>query len=331
MDDLDFLSLLSIYNGDSIFKLHHQRRKTTCQAMSQHPSVQPNQPNQLIRMLPEHVWWQSILQPFFNHQQLALLRQANSFFEEYYQHVLQQRTIHVPHDVQSLQEAACVATMWSKRMQLTQAKPLLVVLSEGLHDMVGVQNTTLDIPCDNIVFRGQGKTKTTIGGGFKMDLIPTDAVLRARFESLTVRNPQGNGLEINGGPAAVCLFECAIHDCGKTGVVVSDSATMTATHCHFVSNQLAGVYCVCLVKVKFNNCTMSSNKQSGLTVNESKVDINGEHTSIHSNGKHGIRACNNGKVNIHLPLHHKTTHSNAKQDQFQSTGGSIQYVTSSST
>jgi hypothetical protein len=47
------------------------------------------------------------------------------------------------------------------------------------------------------------------------------------------------------------------------------------------------------------------------------VDLHGTKTDIHFNKRHGIGASSRGKVNIHLPSQHNTTHDNVHEDRIQ--------------
>jgi hypothetical protein len=49
----------------------------------------------------------------------------------------------------------------------------------------------------------------------------------------------------------------------------------------------------------------------------------GTKTDIHDNKRDGIYALRNGKVNIHLPSQHNTSHDNVGQNRVQGYGGSI--------
>ena len=49
-----------------------------------------NVTNQFIRDVPEMLWWQKILQPFLNLEDLSILRCTNTFFQLYWESVLQQ-------------------------------------------------------------------------------------------------------------------------------------------------------------------------------------------------------------------------------------------------
>ena len=55
------------------------------------------------------------------------------------------------------------------------------------------------------------------------------------------------------------------------------------------------------------------------------VDLYGENTDIHSNTQNGIIASGHGKVQIHLPSQHNTSHDNTGQDRTQN-GGTITNV-----
>ena len=68
---------------------------------------------------------------------------------------------------------------------------------------------------------------------------------------------------------------------------------------------------------------MHHNGEDGLCAyNGAVVDLHGTKTDIHSNKRDGIRA-SDGKVNIHLPSQHNTSHDNVGEDRDQRTGGSI--------
>jgi hypothetical protein len=61
------------------------------------------------------------------------------------------------------------------------------------------------------------------------------------------------------------------------------------------------------------------------------VDLHGTKTDIHSNKQFGIAAAKNGKVNIHLPSQHNTTHDNAIENRSQWSGGSIANINADGT
>ena len=61
------------------------------------------------------------------------------------------------------------------------------------------------------------------------------------------------------------------------------------------------------------------------------VDLHGTKTDIHSNKVDGILADKNGKVNIHLPSQHNTSHDNARQNRYQDEGGSIANINADGT
>ena len=56
------------------------------------------------------------------------------------------------------------------------------------------------------------------------------------------------------------------------------------------------------------------------------VDLHGENTDIHSNKDDGIWAYTHGKVQIHLPSQHNTSHDNTRQDRYELNEGTITNV-----
>ena len=61
------------------------------------------------------------------------------------------------------------------------------------------------------------------------------------------------------------------------------------------------------------------------------VDLHGTKTAIHSNKRHGIRASLRGKINIHLPSQHNTSHDNVGEDRRQEMRGSIANINADGT
>ena len=106
---------------------------------------------------------------------------------------------------------------------------------------------------------------------------------------------------------------------------VGGGATVTATQCEFMENGRHGVFCqYANTKARLNDCKMHHNGLSGLLAyDHAVVDIHVTKTDIHSNKRYGIRASDRGKINIHLPSQHNTSHDNVVGDRFQYGGGSI--------
>ena len=114
---------------------------------------------------------------------------------------------------------------------------------------------------------------------------------------------------LQGSETNVDVLKCVVKECGGTGMIVRDGATVTATQCEFVENRY-GVSCYgANTEVRLNDSTMHHNGIFGLfAYNHAVVDLHGTKTDIHSNKRHGIRADRNAKVNIHLPSQHNTSH-----------------------
>jgi len=113
---------------------------------------------------------------------------------------------------------------------------------------------------------------------------------------------------------------------------VRDGATVTATQCEFMENVGSGVFCSANAKARFNDCKVHHNENDGLyACIDAVVDLHGTKTDIHSNKRYGIFAFDRGKVNIHLPSQHNTSHDNVEVDRRQYTGGSIANINSDGT
>jgi hypothetical protein len=114
---------------------------------------------------------------------------------------------------------------------------------------------------------------------------------------------------------------------------VKDGATVTATQCEFMENAEYGVFCRDPnTKARLNDCTMHHNGEDGLNAcHGAVVDLHGTKTDIHFNKKYGIWAESHGKVNIHLPAQHNTSHDNVLEDRRQEGGGSIANINADGT
>jgi len=85
-----------------------------------------------------------------------------------------------------------------------------------------------------------------------------------------------------------------------------------------------GVFCYrANTTARLNDCTIHHNAWYGLKACHAVVDLYGTKTDIHSNNSRGIWATDRGKVNIHLPAQHNTSHDNVRSNRYQHSGGSI--------
>ena len=96
-----------------------------------------NVTNQFIRDIPEMLWWQKILQPFLNLEDLSTLRCTNTFFQSYWESVLKQNVIRVPRGCPTVEKAMDLAVVFSERKEYTETEPLKIRLEEGVHEIVG--------------------------------------------------------------------------------------------------------------------------------------------------------------------------------------------------
>jgi hypothetical protein len=293
--------------------------------------------NQFIRDIPEMLWWQKILQPFLNLEDLSILRCTNTFFQTYWESVLKQNVIRVPQGCPTLEKAMALAVVFSEKKEYTQVGPLKIQVDEGVCEIVGEQGGRIYVTCSHITFVGKGKDQTTIRGGF--DVMDQQNVT---FEGMTVTSPSGTGFYLQGSETNVDVLKCAVKECRGDGMYVYGGATVTATQCEFMENDEDGLDCHgANTKAKLNDCTMHHNGGNGLSARKhAVVDLHGTKTDIHSNEGVGIYATQysvpsqhnaKAKVNIHLPPQHNTSHDNVEEDRRQQSGGSIANINADGT
>jgi hypothetical protein len=299
-----------------------------------------NVTNQFIRDVPEMLWWQKILRPFLNLEDLSILRRTNTFFQLYWESVLRQNVIRVPQGCPTLEKAIALAVVFSERKEYTEADPLKVEMDKGVHEITdsnyvpdsedddGSYDKTMLIPCSHITFVGKGKHQTTIRGGFFVR-----NQQNVKFEEMTVTNPVGCGMEFHGSETNVEMLKCIVEECGNIGMLVIHGATMTTTQCEFMENGGSGVFCCnAPTKARLNDCKMHHNDGDGLVAyTGAVVDLHGTKTGIHSNTGDGILAVHRSKVNIHLPSQHNTSHDNVGGDRVQNNVGSIANINTDGT
>jgi len=288
-----------------------------------------NVTNQFIRDIPEMLWWQKILQPFLNLEDLSILRCTNTFFQSYWESVvLIQNVIRVPQGCPTVEKAMALAVVFSGKKEYTKADPLKIQVDVGVHEVVVGGYGMVDVTCSHITFVGNGNDQTTIRGGFRVN-----NQQNVKFEELTITNRNGYGLRLRGSETNVDVLKCVVKECGWTGMAVGGGATVTATQCEFMENGGNGVLCDdANTKARLNECQMHHNGFDGLwALNGAVVDLHGTKTDIHSNKADGIWASSRGKVNIHLPSQHNTSHDNVRGDRIQNTGGSIANINADGT
>ena len=273
--------------------------------------------------LVQDVWEFKII-PFFNVKELAMLRPTCKWCEEQWQEFLKRNTFRVPEQVPTIEEAMRVGFNLAKQKVFSKEKPLVVVLSEGKH----VPENTLNITCSNISFIGQGKDKTTVHG--RIGVLNKKNVT---VKSLTLKNPNGYGLNLEGEEASVEMMDVSVKDCKYTGLSFYSGASVKATQCEFSENGEDGVLVFRGSKGIFTDCTIHHNGVDGVVAFEegTLVELRGEQTEIHHNGNHGLSAWSNGTINIYIPSRSITAlvHDN-RRDLLTFDGGKIQSQLSSS-
>jgi hypothetical protein len=244
--------------------------------------------------------------------------------------MMTQNVIRVPQGCSTVEKAMALAVIFSERKEYTETEPIKIRLDEGVHQIVGDYSGYMNVTCSHITFVGKGKDQTTIRGGFKVT-----NQQNVKFEELTVTNSRlyGTGLFLEGSETNVDVLKCIVKECGGTGMFVLGGATVTATQCEFMENGSHGVNCDdANTKASLTDCQMHHNGSHGLFAYfRAVVDLHGTKTDIHSNKGHGIYASTHGKVNIHLPSQHNTSHGNVREDRFQHDGGSIANINADGT
>jgi hypothetical protein len=273
-----------------------------------------------INRVPVEVWREHICQKFLNLKELSILRRCHTFFEKYWQNVMRQNLIRVPQGCPTVEKAMDLAVIFSERKEYTKTEPLKIRLEEGVHEIVGDDRGRMNVTCSHITFVGKGKDQTTIRGGFKVK-----NQRNVKFEELAVTKVAGAGLYLEGTEGSetnVDVLKCVVKECGGAGMFVFDGATVTATQCEFMENN-NGVFCAnANTKARLNDCSMHHNGNDGLwAYDHAVVDLHGTKTGIHSNKGDGMHASNCGKVNIHLPSQHNTSHGNVGEDRKNGWGG----------
>jgi hypothetical protein len=244
--------------------------------------------------------------------------------------MMTQNVIRVPQGCPTVEKAMALAVIFSERKEYTTDDPLKIRLGEGVHEIVGDFLGRMNVTCSHITFVGKGKNHTTVRGGFQVN-----NQQNVKFEELTITNSHvGEILLLQGSETNVDVLKCDFKECGGDGMYVSGGATVTATQCEFMENGGSGVYCHgANTKARLNDCKVHHNHgYAGLyACNDAVVDLHGTKTNIHSNKRDGIRAISRGKVNIHLPSQHNTSHDNVGEDRFQHTFGSIANINADGT
>ena len=265
---------------------------------------------------PEAVWKYEII-PYLNFTEFAQLR-CHSSFNKYWQEEVAKNTIRVPQDCPTVEKAMALAMFFNAGLR--------IVLDNVVHEIVGDEDGLMAVTCSHITFVGKGKDQTTIRGGFRVE-----NQQHVKFEELAAMNQSGHAFYLEGSETNVDMLKCAAKECGDTGMLVCEGATVTATQCEFMYNGSDGVGCDgANTKARLNDCKMHHNGSDGLWAsNHAVVDLHGTKTDIHSNNDYGIRASTHAKVNIYSQ--HNTSHDNDEDDRIDDEGGSIANINADGT
>ena len=245
--------------------------------------------------------------------------------------------LRVGNDVATINDVMGVIEILSSRREYTKASPFVVLLAKGSHEVTsswttpygGVYQTSLGITCSNIKIIGQGTGETTILGG-----IGIANVQNITLKQLTFTNRYGPGIQMYG--AEVALVDVSTVRCDGNGIHLYGSSStpcqLVATRCEMSNNGGTGL---CIVNSNNNiphnvclkNCISHHNLSNGIWISGTGVvNIHGDATALHSNGRHGIYAMSSCRIVIHLPSHHNTSYNNTIEDRRTFNGGTITNV-----
>jgi len=154
------------------------------------------------------------------------------------------------------------------------------------------------------------------------------------LKNLTLTNPNGYGLAVQGEEALVDLLDVTFQKCFKAGMGLLCGSFVQVTQCKFSQNRDCGVVVVVGARGSFTNCTFHNNEKCGILAHgeDTLVEIHGEQTEIHHNNAAGLAAVNNATTNIYIPLRLLTAvvHDNEYRDLDSVVSGKIQSQLSSS-
>ena len=128
--------------------------------------------------------------------------------------------------------------------------------------------------------------------------------------TVTNTNTSQGGIGIHMSNAKVELIDVAFKGCDLHALVVpisTSETTVVATRCEFANSFRGAKVAGSLASATFNNCVFHDNDGDGIQAWQSTINVHGEATAIHSNGRDGIYATDSAKVVIHLPSHHNTS------------------------
>ena len=302
--------------------------------------------DKFVNKIPEDVW-NHLCQLYLDFEDYAAMRRTNkgiardwlTFMKKFFTNPI----IRVPQTCRTLERALAFEKAHYDKNEYDERVPLKIVLDNGIHEIVGNERGMVNVIRSHITFVGQDQT--TIRGGFNVGWYGEDQQ-DVRFEKLAVTNPRGPGFTLRGNETTVDMLKCAVKGCGNDsvivqqlfgqcddGMLVQSGATVTATQCEFMENGGRGVYCTgANTKVRLTDCTMHHNDWHGVIAHcRAVVNLHGTKTDIHSNKQVGICAAIQGKVNIHLPSQHNTSHGNVSGDRHQNSGGSIANINADGT
>lgn len=244
----------------------------------------------------------------------------------------------MPQDAPTFAAAFDIVNILCLQKEYSATIPLTVALGPGVH---GIQSSwtssssgtlyahTLSFPFDNISLVGAGSDKTTLRGG-----LVVENKNGLQFKNMNVTSPTGMGLYVKGFSARCLAEDCTFTHCNISGLFVSEGGQLEAKRCEVAWSVKCGVFVMGAgTTCQMTDCAFHHNSEEGLLAYfEGSVDLYGANTVSYANSKHGLSACEMGRINIHLPESHRTLHDNEGKDKedldelLSDVGGSIHNV-----
>jgi hypothetical protein len=213
-----------------------------------------------------------------------------------------------------------IGRILSKQKIYNKKNPLVILLSEDVHEVRSswtscggtVHSNLLEVAFSNISLVGTGKKKTIIRGGIRVA-----NKKNVTIRNLTLTNPTGNGLAVDGDKSSVEMTGVSFEKCGWSGLAARWYGMIKATRCEFVGSAYDGVIVEFGVHIFLNDCRLYQNGRCGVLVQSSSlVELHGDQTEVHNNNSHGLAVSFHGSINLFVPSRHLSSlvHDNFLKD-----------------
>ena len=260
------------------------------------------------------------------------MRRSHTFFEKYWQNMMEQRIIRVPQGCPTVEKAMALAVVFSERKVYTETDPLKIQLDQGVHEIVGyadeydIHYKRVNVTCSHITFVGKGKNETTVRGMF---------VVRnqqnVKFEELAVTNDRAVAAAVVGPTEAsdvstqwpnnwqaVARGDVSVAEVWKIeeamlreslmnqmlqntyGLLLEGSETnVDVLKCILKECTSAGMCARDGATVIATHCEFTENGGDGLLCQNANTKVRLDDCKVHHNGGDGLNAHDQAVVDLH--------------------------------